>query len=297
MKRIGSSELVDIFNANDTELHKSLRELGCFVLQDCLDDQLVNSAHRAFVSLFDLSQEEKRKYLVDKKTDPLGYGFSPFGVAKALDSGIPNLLETWDISPHKENWPEQLEKEWAIIRNYQECLKKLSIAGLKIIARLLNINSVDLINLIDENSIEGIHIIHYFPLTKGYEVGARRQSMHCDNTLITLIPPPSPIRTGLSVFNRKTKAWEDVAIENSSCLVQAGLILELVTCGAIKANLHTVPNPELGSEDNVSRYSSPFFCSPRKGTKMLALEKYRGHCENNPVSIEDLEEDYFKRVF
>ena len=258
---------------------------------------MVDEVHRSFISLFELSLEEKNKYFVDKKRDPLGHGFSPFGVAKALDTGIPNLLETWDISPVKENWPEQLEKEWTTIRRYQKNLKEVSITGLKVLASSLNVDANELLSLVDENSIEGIHIIHYPPLEKSYEAGARRQIMHCDNTLITLIPPPFPIQTGLSVFDRKKKSWEDIEVKNGSCLVQAGLLLELITCGSIKANLHTVSNPEPGSEENVSRYSSPFFCSPKRGTKVQVLEKYQNQCENGPVSLEELEKDYFKNIF
>ena len=297
MIHLESADLEKGLGADFSKSHRQIRALGCFILDDCLGADLIDDCHKAFVSLFELSDEEKRKYFVDKKEDPLGHGFSPFGVSKAIDTGIPNLLETWDISPEKYNWPESLGEEWKTIRSFQKELREASILGLRVFANLIGVNADQLLNLIDIESIEGIHLIHYFPIMKYHEVEARRQSKHSDNTLITLIPPPFPINTGLTVFDRSKRAWMDVVVENGSCLVQAGLLLEYITCGAIKANLHTVSNPKIDSKENVSRYSSPFFCSPKRGTQVRVLDKFRDQCENDPVTIEQLEKEYFGDIF
>ncbi len=83
------------------ELLDDLKDLGCFIFENCIEQNLVDDVHQSLIKLFSVSQDIKDECFVDKKDDPLGIGFSPFGVAKALDTGIENLLETWDIGPKK----------------------------------------------------------------------------------------------------------------------------------------------------------------------------------------------------
>jgi isopenicillin N synthase-like dioxygenase len=278
-------------------LRSDLVRLGCFTLADCLPHELVREVHLALVTLFSVSPETKQACLVDKRVHRLAAGYSPFGVATALDTGVPNLLETWDISPNGTNWPTELASEWRVLRKYQRLLAEATISGLEIVAASLGVENEELTNLVDAHSIEGIHLIHYFPVPKSAEPQARRQSMHCDNTLITLIPPPHPIDSGLDVFNRSVNAWEHVTTGANDCLVQAGLILERITSAAIRANLHTVKTPEYGSRENTSRYATPFFRSPKPGTVVSVLEKFKTQCSAPDVSLESLEDDYFKRIF
>ncbi|MHA7773850.1 2OG-Fe(II) oxygenase family protein [Roseibium sp. M-1] len=295
MTHVPSIYIQELPKIKSRTLLSEIQKTGCFILRDCLDTELVDQVHAALVALFSLPPERKKQHAIDKKKDPLAHGFSPFGVAKALDSGIPNLLETWDISPTKENWPEELNLEWNIIRTYQKSLKQISINSLHLLERTLEAKEEELLGLVDTDSIEGIHLIHYFPIESGHQNGARRQSMHCDNTLITLIPSPLPINTGLSVFDRTNNDWETVLIERGSCLVQAGLLLEFITRGEIKANLHTVDNPEIDSKENKSRYSAPFFCSPKPNSRLQYLNKYQQKID--PISVEEFEKNYFRSIF
>jgi isopenicillin N synthase-like dioxygenase len=297
MKKINHKQIDTISDSDNKELRADLKELGCFIFEDCLDKTLVEIVHQALIRLFSTPQDVKDQCFIDKKQDPLGPGFSPFGVAKALDTGIANLLETWDVSPDKINWPSGLDTEWKTLREYQTALSNAAKAGLTVLAASLGVEREEILNLIDQDSIEGIHLIHYFPLSKESSPDARRQSQHCDNTLVTLIPSPYPISTGLDIFNRKTKQWEHVVIPKGSCLIQAGLILEYITCGAIKANLHTVSNPKFGTNENASRYSTPFFRSPKAGSTVRILEKYKEGCGEKDVSLEEMERQYFKKIF
>lgn len=270
---------------------------GCFLLDNCLDTALVDGVHQALISLFSLSSDKKRQFLADKMSDPLAHGFSPFGVSKALDTGIPNLLETWDISPEKHNWPEALDHEWYLLREYQRALARTAIAGLELFTVALGVPHTDLTGLIDKHSIEGIHLIHYFPVPPSPVPGACRHSKHCDNTLITLIPSPFPVETGVEIFNRQTQIWEHFVIAKRSYLVQAGLLLEYITCGAVKASLHTISTPRFGSARNVPRYSSPFFCSPPRDSTIRVLNRYRTDSAGGDVPLHELQTAYFKKIF
>lgn len=277
---------------------RDISERGCFVLEGCLEPTLVRRVHESLVKLFTLAPEEKKRYVVDKTIDPLGHGYSPYGVSKALDTGIPNLLETWDISPTKMNWPSHMAEEWTAIREYQSALASAARKGLELLATSLDTGKEHFVELLQPDSIEGIHLIHYFPIQEAHDPSARRQSEHCDNTLITLIPPPLPLDSGICVFNRSTETWEVVTTSVDSCIVQAGLVLEAITAGKIKANLHTVTNPSLGSECNISRYSTPFFCSPRRGTTLTLRSPFSSSQGDVSLgTIEDFESRYFSSIF
>ncbi len=190
-----------------------------------------------------------------------------------------------------------MEREWKILQKYQSFLSRISKDGLFILAESLGISHKEILGIIDQKSIEGIHLIHYFPLSKKSNPNARRQSKHCDNTLVTVIPSPYPVHTGIDVYNRKTKKWEHIVISKGSCLVQTGLILEHITCGAIKANLHTVSNPKIDTNKNVSRYSTPFFCSPKIDSTVKILEKYRKKCQEKDIALNKIEKQYFDKIF
>jgi len=297
MKKINRKQIHRISDIDNKELRADLKKLGCFIFEDCLDKTLVDNVHQSLINLFSVAQNVKDKCFVDKKQNPLDPGFSPFGVAKALDTGIANLLETWDISPTKTTWPSNLDKEWQILRDYQRALADIAKEGLAVLVALLGVAREEILNLIDQESIEGIHLIHYFPLSKESNPDARRQSQHCDNTLVTLIPSPYPTSSGLDIYNRKTKEWEHVIVFKDSCLIQAGLILEYITGGEIKANLHTVSNPEFSTNENISRYSTPFFRSPKTRSIVQMLKKYKKGCGEKDITLEEMEKRYFNKIF
>ncbi len=292
------------YDGNDIDKIKSkgeilqlIGETGSFVLKDCLDNKLTDKVHISLKKLFSVPIDVKMKYFIDKNTDPLGAGFSPYGVAKAIDTGLPNLLETWDINSDRHGWPIELENEWNIIRAYQVQLAKIAFKSLSLLADLLKTDTRQLTNLVDEHSIEGIHLIHYFPVTLEHNINAKRQSIHCDNTLITLIPPPYPLKSGILSLNRKTKQWEKVTENKSDCFIQAGLVLERITGGKIKANIHTVTDPRDDPDENTHRYSTPFFYSPKRGSVIRILDGFPNDTITPPITVEELEKQYFKNIF
>lgn len=281
------------------EFGENLQTLGCFLLNDCLSASTVSSVHEALERLFRKSPAEKAVFGVDKRADPLGAGFSPYGVARAIDTGIPNLLETWDIGTSPKRWPDDLLAEWHVFSVYQRDLRAIATKALTLISAALDCDSSTLTSLVDAVD-GGLHLIHYFPLPTDVVAGARRQSEHCDNTLVTLIPPPYPTSTGISVFDRSASRWEDIIIGKDQCLIQSGLLLQRITANSITANLHTVRNPEINSPANVSRYSTPFFLSPR-GNKVLSLlppfQSDETRKQFPDIAVKDLQASYFARIF
>ena len=272
---------------------------GCFLLVDSLSPELVTDVHSALRSLFGLPLEVKQKYRVDKATNPLGTGFSPYGVSKALDTGLPNLLETWDIGKPGENWPAGMDAEWVLLKGYERALFDLALEALAFMEVFVNASSGDLTSLVSPAN-GGIHMIHYFPLQSEHQDGRRRQSDHCDNTLITLIPPAFPTTSEISIYDRAVDAWEHVSIARNECLVQAGLLLERVTGDRVLANLHTVRNPDIGSARNIDRISTPFFLSPAPEAMLRVLPSCSSsatQAKYPDVAVHELQRSYFARVF
>ena len=271
--------------------------LGCFVLANCLPVAEVERVHVSLQRLFDARGEEKERCRVDKKREPLGHGYSPYGVARALDTGIPNLLETWDLSPTGKAWPSHLRAEWEVLIAYQHALSNIGQNVLRLISTTLRLPSDTLGALVEKNS--GIHLIHYFKLDTTFPPGSVRQSKHCDNTLVTIIPPYFPEDDGVAIFDNLSNRWLDVRLGKTDCLVQAGLVLEYISGGTIRANLHTVTTPALGSPLNRARYSTPFFISPSPGTVVRRLTGIAPDVEGQGagISIDTLQADYFRKIF
>jgi isopenicillin N synthase-like dioxygenase len=272
---------------------------GCFLLVDSLDAELVTDVHSALHSLFGLPLEVKQQYQVNKTVNPLGTGFSPYGVSKALDTGLPNLLETWDIGRPGEYWPAGMDAEWKLLKRYERVLFDLASEALAFMEVFINASTGDLTSLVSPAN-GGIHLIHYFPFQFEHRDGRRRQSEHCDNTLITLIPPALPTDSEISIYDRAVNTWEHVSIAHNECLVQAGLLLERVTGDQVRANLHTVRNPDIGSAKNVDRISTPFFLSPGPEVMVRLLPSCASpaaQVKYPDVSVHELQRAYFARVF
>lgn len=257
------------------------------------------SIHRALTRLFSVSPATKRQCAAEKLSSPLDPGFSPFGIASAMDTGIPNLLETWDIGDPVNKWPDFLARDYELITSFQQMLSRNAMFSLKMIAYALQINFTYFSNILFGHE-GGIHLIHYLPTTKSAPLGARRQSEHCDNTFITLIPPPSPGHYGLSVFDRRSASWHDIKIPKDACLVQLGRLLEYITAGDVLANLHTVRTPSHDDPDNTERYSTPFFLSPSSDRILSVVPGYRteGTIVGYPdLTIGQLQDRYFAKIF
>jgi isopenicillin N synthase-like dioxygenase len=243
------------------DVRTALATSGCIVVKDCIDPAATTKAHAAIQRLFSLPMNEKLRYAADKTRDPLAHGFSPYGVACALDTGVPNLLKTWDISPVRANWPTALEAGWEVVIAFARRLADLTRTLLESVSITIRCARGELLQ-VTEPMRAGIHLIHYFPVPRDADARASRQSRHTDNTLVTLLPAPVPLSSSVAVFDHANGEWHDIAMSMSDCLLQVGELLGFITAGALRPCLHTVWTPGFDSSENVSRFAMPFFVSP-----------------------------------
>jgi isopenicillin N synthase-like dioxygenase len=299
MKKFSLEEVETVSNDAKSlaEFVATINSYGCFIITDCFKFDYIDDVHRGLRKLFSKPEEEKMKYKIDKIKDPTATGFSPYGVSRAMDTGIPNPLETWDIGYKKKNWPDDMEAEGNLLLEYGHKLYNIANKSLGLISIALGVPIDDLQGLINEKS-GGMHLIHYFKFDKKFGRKSRRQSKHCDNSLLTLIPPPNPILTGISLYNRKAKKWEKTIINKDECLIQTGLLLQRLTNNKVKANLHTVNNPRIGSGENGERYSTPYFLNPSGDTQLRVFDKFaKGKKIYSTTTVKEVQKEYFDKIF
>lgn len=241
--------------------------------------------------LFERPIEEKMKFT---STEPLQPGFSPYGRSKALDTGIKNNLETWDINllaPVK--FPTEMKDDWTFLINYQDRVFDLVFEFFQILSFGVGVPEDIFLNLLNRQN-GGIHFIHYLPHDSAFHPDARRQSKHVDMTLITVLPAAS--EEGLEVEINGN--WVPISLKPDEFLIQTGKLLERMFGETIKACLHTVESYD--SIKHKHRYSFPFFVSPSGEKKIRVIDKYssEGVRQKYPDDfVKNISADYFSKIF
>lgn len=241
--------------------------------------------------LFERPLECKLKFA---SAEPLQAGFSPYGRSKALDTGIKNTLETWDINLSEPiNFPIEMKDDWAFLINYQSRIFDLVSEFFQFLSFGINIKNNTFSNLLKREN-GGIHFIHYLPYNDTFHPKARRQSKHVDMTLITVIPASD--EKGLEV--EIDGNWLPVSLKPNEFLIQVGKLLERMFGEKIKACLHTVETYD--SVKLKHRYAFPFFASPSGETKINVIDKYSS--EEIKVKypedfVKNINADYFSKIF
>jgi isopenicillin N synthase-like dioxygenase len=283
---------VETLRSQGPELERlalSLRADHCVRLAHADLAPLVRGVRGVMAELFALPLSEKQRFAAA----PFSPGYGAMGRAKALDTGVQNLLETWFIDL---NAPPPLPKGFAarvpLLAEYGELICTI---GREIWAALCIAEQIDCAptrSLVADHS-RGLHLMHYPALTELPHPGSRRQSRHRDMTLFTLLPAPS--QPGLEVSLRGR--WTPVQIADDEVFLTTGLLLERVTGGAFPGCLHTVEHDGyLGA----SRYSTPFFFKPARDTMISVLAKFATETALTrfpAARLKDVEAEYFQRAF
>lgn len=271
----------------------ALQRFGCFLVTDALSATLLGDIHDDLKWLFGLPEQRKRAYRADKNQDPLAAGHSPYGRARALDTGIPNLLETWDINGVGEYWPQEFKDTLSAIEDLQSQLRAIAVASLSFLSNISGLEQLAEPSFQRKLSA-GIHLIHYFPITSEHPVRAVRQSTHEDNTLVTLIPSADPADSPLLILDRETQSMVPVLPGTCGCIVQFGSALTALSHGKLPSCVHTIRDPRSSEEPNASRYSTPFFVAPGPTTELFAVAQ---DGSTRQVLYGETSNQYFKAIF
>lgn len=121
--------------------------------------------------------------------------------------------------------------------------------------------------IVDGNSI--LRLIHYPPLKERFVPDAVRAAEHEDINFITLLCEGTS--SGLEILTRDGE-WLPVDTLRGQIVVDSSDMLSRITNNLIPATTHRVVNPH-GPEQDVERYSMPFFVHPFPECELKVLSQ------------------------
>jgi isopenicillin N synthase-like dioxygenase len=277
-------------DAGAVALLDALRKDGAVLLRDAVRPEAALSVLASAIRLFELPREQK---LSAAAPAPLRPGFRQFGMARALDTGIPNALESWGFSRSTPDCIPQGERDlWFLFARFGAQLSALAELTLLALDRAYDTPGEIAGHLCPPLDIE---LMHYPRRLVGRAAGSRRQSVHRDSSVITLLPHPS----GPGLCAELSGSMVPITPEADEVLVLVGSALEHLTAGDLPACVHTVETPaEQGSADD--RTSVIFFVPPRAGSMLEPISSLRGRAEGGAfaaIAADEHQRGYTRRVF
>ncbi len=270
------------------DLCRQLSNSGYVVISAAFDPTDSAMALSAAESLFGLDHATKLGCVADS---PFSAGFSPYGRALAGDTGVPNLLESWTVAiDHPAGIPDTAEAAWTRLAHFGAGLRSLALECLRSIERGMRVEGESLVRVVARP--ETVLLLDYpAALVESNAGAARRQSIHTDASIITLLPRAS--REGLRV--QVSGEWQSIHPPADGVVVLAGSALELLTEGLLKACVHTVDTP-VASGDNPSRTAIVLFASARADTELASVMTATSRTVD-AVSAAEHRDSYFKDRF
>ena len=244
----------------------SFERFGFAVIADHgISQDLIDRAWAETKALFDLPEEEKRRYFTPEGAGQRGY--TPFKTEIAKDAKLVDLKEFWHIgrelpAGHRFSagmpaniWPTRPEAFKPIFLELFEAFDRAGDRLLSAIARHLKLapNWFDPA-VEDGNSI--LRLLHYPPIpidAEGVRAGA-----HEDINLITLLLGAE--EAGLELLDRDGH-WLAIKPPQDAMVVNVGDMLQRLTNHVLPSTTHRVVNPPPERRSH-ARYSMPFFLHP-----------------------------------
>jgi isopenicillin N synthase-like dioxygenase len=245
----------------------------------------------ALCRLFALPVARKNACRADGPRSP---GYTEYGQTRAIDTGIPNLLEMWRLSDSTmRGIPNEEVCSWEHLARVIAILRATALSALSALELALSAPG-ELTGLAEGESFE-FYGIHYPKELLGTNSDARRQSVHQDSSLITLLPRAT--HPGLCVeLNRGLTPLDP---RPSDIIVVSGSALEYVTAGRIPPCIHTVETPRSRQEGYV-RTALVFFVSVASDRILRPLTPFRNSIANSrypAILARDFERERYGQVY
>lgn len=240
----------------------SLRETGFGVLENHpVDIQLLNDVYEEWRLFFNLSQEEKAKYISQEVSGKHQNGYYPPLSENAKGNRQKDLKEFYQyykqyelpksISHKTKILFEQMEEVAITLLNWVETLTPHEIS---------KCFSEPLSKMIEKSPNTLLRVINYPPLTGDEEKGAIRAAAHGDINFLTILPAAT--ESGLQVRGLDQK-WHDVESDSGNLVINTGDMLSRLTNGYYPSTIHRVVNPTDEESKKKSRMSMPLFLHAR----------------------------------
>lgn len=245
---------------------QSLKETGFGIIKNHpIDQQLIDEVFARWFDYFKSDEQEKEKFLFDRK---LHDGFVPMSLSEtAKGYSVKDLKEFY----HYYSWGRCP----ASLKSITEELCQQMVTMAETLLQWVEDNtpshiaqnfSMPLSDMIKNSEKTLFRLIHYPPLTNNEHSGAIRAAAHEDINLLTLLPAATA--EGLQVKDAQGN-WHDVACDKTRIIVNIGDMLSECTADYFKATTHRVANP-VGEKARQSRLSMPLFLHPREDVRLSA---------------------------
>jgi len=252
---------------------------------------LIDRAWAQTKALFDLPEEEKRRYHVPGGGGARGY--TPFKTEIAKDAKVVDLKEFWHVGRELPGghayadrmpaniWPDRPE---GFREDFVRLFSAFDKAGdrlLSAIARHLKLDPHWFDPAVkDGNSV--LRLLHYPPIPADAE--GVRAGAHEDINLITLLLGAE--EAGLELLDRDSGEWLAIRPPEGAMVVNVGDMLQRLTNHVLPSTTHRVVNPPV-ERRGFSRYSMPFFLHPAPDflIKTLPGTVSEGHPDRYPEPI------------
>lgn len=250
-----SVKTADMRNPNWAEIVSySFKTTGFAVItHHGIRKDMIEAAYSQWADFF--ATDAKFRYL--SKNGESGY--FPYKSENAKDNPVKDLKEFYHVFFPFNNLPNGVSI--AVMQNLTSKLNEIARNILwhlqsEIPKDLSKVQGETLQNMAKDSPNTLLRILHYPPLPPNAEPGAVRAAAHGDINLITLLI--SATQPGLEVQDLNGD-WHAVECEPGALVVNVGDMLEHASNGVFKSTVHRVVNP---LDENVSRYSMPFFVHP-----------------------------------
>ncbi|MFN9162392.1 MAG: isopenicillin N synthase family dioxygenase [Alphaproteobacteria bacterium] len=260
-------------------LMAGLRHYGFIILKDHgIHPTVLHDAYAVSKAFFDLSVEEKRRYIrgVDGQR-----GYTPLGREHAKDASVADLKEFWHIGREVDQssplartmpsnvWPDDPARFRQTFLTLFAALEDAGFTMLQALAPALGVSDSYFRDMATNgNSI--LRLLHYPPIPDHADPRAMRAAPHEDINLITILVAANG--AGLELLDRDGN-WLPIETDPENLIVDAGDMLARITNNVIPATTHRVVNPQ---GPNVSRYSMPFFLHPHPEAILDCIPSCRG---------------------
>ncbi|KAK7537202.1 uncharacterized protein J3D65DRAFT_624737 [Phyllosticta citribraziliensis] len=251
---------------------------------------LVKALFQGAKALFALPLEEKKAL----KRPGTNRGYDMMGAQALQQDALPDMKEGYyigkDIAFEDEQasrsfmtpniWPSAEQVPESSFKNpmvdYYDAVEALCLRVLELVAAALPYGPDALDELKGEPIVASMRLLHYPPQNSSAEkqFGA---GAHTDFGVITLLLTDG--LPGLQVQNQTTGQWVSVPPDENAFVVNVGDMLQQITGGYFKSNLHRVLN--LGDAD---RYSVPYFFD---GCLDARLKRLDGADEDRILTVEE----------
>ncbi|OUT39024.1 MAG: 2OG-Fe(II) oxygenase [bacterium TMED6] len=255
---------IDYHSSNfGSDLTTSLKNTGFAVIKNHpISNSLITEIYSEWQTFF--NSESKHNYLFHPTKQD---GYFPYRSENAKGQKIKDLKEFF----HIYNWgryPSEISNQTnVLISEFKKMANNLLVEIHKYSPKhIQELYSVPLNKMIEKSNQNLLRIIHYPPFKKEEYPNAIRAGAHEDINLITLLVAGS--EAGLQVLNRQGD-WVDVSTSAKYIVVNIGDMLQECSNGYFPSTTHRVINP---SEQNVSRYSMPFFVHAKD--EVILSKKY-----------------------